>query len=188
MRIAVFLVMALAANAASTAEPSSWAPAGEESALPGTNGIDSTLLRLVLEGSELHPSLVTRQLDAEPVRHVPRSVLRSNPQQSTDAAFVKAIASSGSQGKLGTQGIRSALYALYRGDRDLGLYGLEAETEADAERMEEALRKIWAHNVSIERARIHRGGLAVVVVWTDGVPAEIWKEANSVVRERLAAP
>lgn len=186
MRIAVFLVIALAANAASTTELSTLAPDGEESALSGANGIDSTLLRVVLEGNELHPSLVTRQLDAEPVRHVPRSVLRSNPQHSTDAAFVKAIASSGSQGKLGTQGIRSALYAAYHGDKDVGFYGLEAETEADADRMEDALRRIWAHNVSIERARIHRGGLAVVVVWTDGVPAEIWKEANSVVRERLA--
>lgn len=117
----------------------------------------SGLSPLVLEGRELHPSLVTRQLDDDPIRPVPRSVLRGNPQHSTDAEFVQAIASSGSQGKLGREGIRSALYALYLGDGEVGFYGLEAASAADANRLEDALREIWSHNMSIDHARVHRG-------------------------------
>jgi hypothetical protein len=142
---------------------------------------------LLLDGGDLHPSLVTSQLDDRARRHVPRGVVRSNPQHSTDAAFVNAIARSGSQGRLSPDGIGSALYALYRGDKDVGFYGLEAETAADADRIEQALRQAWAHNVSIERARVHRGGRALVVVWTDGVAADTWEAVNAIVVERLAA-
>lgn len=148
----------------------------------------SGLSPLVLEGRELHPSLTTRQLDDRPIRHVPRSVLRRNPQHSSDAEFVKAIAKSGSQGNLGGEGIRSALYALYVGDREVGLYGLEAASAADADRLEDALREIWSHNVSIDRARVHRGGLVLVVVWTDGVSPEVWEAVNAAVVQRLIAP
>lgn len=149
-----------------------------------TNGLSP----LVLEGRELHPSLTTRKLDDHPIRHVPRSVLRENPQHSTDAEFVRAIASSGSQGKLSGEGIRSALYALYVGEAEVGFYGLEAASAADADRLEDALREIWSHNVSIDRARVHRGGSVLVVVWTDGVSPEIWKAVNAGVAQRLPAP
>ena len=144
----------------------------------------SGLSPLMLEGHELHPSLRTRQLD-EPLRHVPRDVLRANPQHSTDPDFVRAIAGGGSQGRLDRDGIRSALYALYLGERDLGFYGLEAESLAEADRWEGQLRKIWSHNVHLDRARVHRGGLVLVVVWTDGVSPEAWEAANALVVERL---
>jgi hypothetical protein len=144
------------------------------------------LSKLDIEGRELHPSLMTRRLGDKPIRHVPRGVLRGNPQLSTDPEFIQAIASSGSQGKLGGEGIRSALYALYLGDREVGFYGLEAASAEDADRLEDALREIWSHNVSIERARVHRGGLVLVVVWTDGVSPEIWEAVNAGVVERLA--
>jgi uncharacterized protein (TIGR03067 family) len=68
---------------------------------------------LVLEGHELHASLKMRQID-DSVRHVPRALIPENPHVSTDAAFVAVIARNGSQGSLGREGIRSALYALYR--------------------------------------------------------------------------
>jgi hypothetical protein len=148
----------------------------------------SGLSPLVLDGRDLHPSLVTRQLDGGPIRHVPRTVLRRNPQHSADAEFIKAIASSGSQGTLGAEGIRSALYALYLGESEVGFYGFEASSAADAQRLEDALREIWSHNVNIDRARVHRGGLVLVVVWTDGVSPEHWEAVNRGVVERLPAP
>src|SRR5688572_32161173 len=73
----------------------------------------SGLGSLVLEGHELHASLKTRQID-DSVRHVPRALIPENPHVATDAAFVAVIARNGSQGSLGREGIRSALYALYR--------------------------------------------------------------------------
>lgn len=173
MRFALFLLIVFAADSAIAAEPS--------------NLVATGLRPLVLEGQELHPSLVTRRLDDKLIRHVPRSVLRGNPQHSTDAEFVKAIAYSGSQGKLGVEGIRSALYALYLGESEVGFYGLEAASAADADRLEDALRGIWSQNVSIDRARVHRVGLVLVVVWTDGVSPETWEAVNAGVVERLIA-
>lgn len=174
MRLALLLLLALATDSAFAAEPPR----------PAANG----LAPLALEGRELHPSLMTRRLDDKPIRHVSRSVLQGNPQHSADPEFVKAIARSGSQGNLDEKGIRSALYALYLGEKELGFYGLEAASAADANRLEEALRKIWARNESIDRARVHRGGLVLVVVWTDGVSPEVWKAVNTAVRDRLIAP
>ena len=144
------------------------------------SGLDS----LFLQGPDLHASLKTRQLDA--VRHVPRAVVPANPHHSTDADFVEAIARSGSQGSLGREGIRSALYALYLGETELGFYGLEATSEEVAKQREEAVRRIWSHNVSIGRAQIHRQGLVIVVVWNDGVSPECWKAVNAKVAEQLA--
>ena len=147
----------------------------------------SGLGSLVLEGHELHASLKTRQID-DSVRHVPRALIPGNPHVSTDAAFVAVIARNGSQGSLGREGIRSALYALYREKNELGFYGLEAVSAADADRWEEALRKIWAHNVRLGIAQVHRKGLVLVVVWTDGVSPECWKAVNASIVERLSAP
>jgi len=147
----------------------------------------SGLGSLVLEGHELHTSLKTRQID-DSVRHVPRALIPENPHLSTDAAFVAVIARNGSQGSLGREGIRSALYALYREKNELGFYGLEAVSAADADRWEEALRKTWAHNVRLGIAQVHRKGLVLVVVWTDGVSPECWKAVNASIVERLSAP
>ena len=102
--------------------------------------------------------------------------------------FVAAIARNGSQGSLGREGIRSALYALYGEKNELGFYGLEAVSAADADRWEEALRKIWAHNGRMGIAQVHRKGPVLVVVWTDGVSPECWEAVNARVVERLAAP
>jgi hypothetical protein len=147
----------------------------------------SGLGSLVLEGHELHASLKTRQID-DSVRHVPRALIPENPHVSTDAAFVAVIARNGSQGSLGREGIRAALYALYRERNELGFYGLEAVSAAEADRWEEALRKIWAHNVRLGIAQVHRQGLVLVVVWTDGVSPECWKAVNASIVERLSAP
>ena len=118
---------------------------------------------------------------------MPRALIPENPHVSTDAAFVAIIARNGSQGSLGREGIRSALYALYREKNELGFYGLEAVSAADADRWEEALRKIWAHNVRLGIAQVHRKGLVLVVVWTDGVSPECWEAVNTRVVERLTA-
>ena len=147
----------------------------------------SGLGSLVLEGHELHASLKTRQMD-DSVRHVPRDLIPENPHVSTDAAFVAVIARNGSQGSLGREGIRSALYALYREKNELGFYGLEAVSAADADRWEKAIREIWANNGRLNRARVHRKGLVLVVVWTDGVSPECWEAVNASIVERLSAP
>ena len=148
------------------------------------SGLDS----LVLEGHELHASLKTRQLDDSDRRHVPRALLPGNPHVSTNAAFVAAIATCASQGSLGREGVRSALYALYLGKKELGFYGLEAESAADANRLEDIIRKVWSNNARIGRAQVHRKGLVLVVVWTDGVSPECWEAVNAKVTERLVAP
>jgi len=146
----------------------------------------SGLGSLVLEGHELHASLKTRQMD-DSVRHVPRALIPENPHVSTDAAFVAVIARNGSQGSLGREGIRSALYALYLGKKELGFYGLEAESAADANRLEDTIRKVWLNNERMGRAQVHRKGLVLVVVWTDGVSPECWEAVNARVVERLTA-
>ena len=144
------------------------------------------LERLVLDGEELHTSLETLDLGDVERLHVPRTVLRSNPQLSTDPDFVRSITGGGSQGRLRDEPVRSALYALYQGENELGFYGLETETVEDADRLEPVLREIWARNASLDRARVHRDGRTLLVVWTDGVSAESWQSVNAVVTERLS--
>lgn len=143
------------------------------------------LNQLLIEGPELHASPETRSLTESPPRHVPAGLIQWNPQLSADAAFIRAIAASGSQGQLGPEGIAAALYAIYAVEKELGFYGLEASSLADADRLETALRGIWAHNASLDRAQVHRAGKALVVVWTDGVPPEVWRAVNVGVSERL---
>jgi hypothetical protein len=148
----------------------------------------SALGPLVVDGQELHASLVTRKLEDTSRLHVARAVLRDNPYLSTDAEFVDAIAHGASQGRLGGEGIRAALYALYFGESELGLYGLEVASTADADRLEGALRGIWAYNESLGRARVHREGKVLVVLWNDGVSPSCWEAVNAGVVERLTAP
>ena len=158
---------------------------GEPSAtLPAERGLAS----LVFEGHELHASLRTRQPD-DPHRHLPPGLPPGNPHLSTDAAFVEAIAHNASQGLLGGEGILSVLYALYvgGGERELGFYGVEAESVAEANRREDVMREILANNVRIDRMRVHRAGLVLLVVWHDGVSPECWSSVNARVVERLNA-
>ena len=114
-------------------------------------------------------------------------MLRDNPQLSTDAEFVETIARAASQGRLGGAGVRAALYAFYLGESNLGFYGLEAASTADADRFEGALRGIWAYNERPGRARVHREDKALVVVWHDGVSTSCWEAVNTRIVERLAA-
>lgn len=149
----------------------------------------SALGPLVVDGEELHASLVTRKLEDTSRLHVARAVLRRNPLLSTDAEFVEAISRGASQGRLGGEGIRTTLYALYRdgSQTDLGLYGQEAATTEDADRLERALRGIWAHNDRLGLARVHRGGKVLLVVWHDGVSPACWEAVNAGIAERLGA-
>ena len=107
---------------------------------------------------------------------------------SADPEFVEAVGRGSSQGRLDGKGVRLALYALYGAERDLGFYGLEAASQADVDRLEDALRGVWAHNVGLDRARVHRGNLALVVVWHDGVSLDCWEAVNSGIAQRLVDP
>lgn len=144
----------------------------------------SGLRPLVLDGPELHSSLVPKQLDG--ANHGVPPGVRYNPHFSTDDEVVESIARCASQGQLGGHGIRAALYALYQDERELGFYGLEAASTADADRLEGILRETWAHNVSLDIARVHRGGQVLVVVWHDGVSAACWQAVNAGLAKRLA--
>ena len=148
----------------------------------------SALSPLVVDGQELHASLVTLKLDDASRLHVPRAVLRGNPYVSTDAEFVDAVAHGASQGRLGGEGIRAALYAHYLGESEIGFYGLEAASTTDADRLEGAVRGIWAHNERLGRARVHRDGTVLVVVWHHGVSPSCWEAVNAGIVERLTAP
>ena len=154
------------------------------------NAAEGALSSLVLEGHELHASLRTHQLDSIQQLHLPPGVvLPGNPHLSADAEFVEAISRSGSQGRLGKEGIRSALYARYAaGENELGIYALEAETDADADKRENAVRKIWAYNARRDLARVHRKDLILVIVWHTRVSPECWEAVNARLVDRLNAP
>ena len=148
----------------------------------------SGLSPLVLDGQELHASLVTRKLK-DVAKHDLAPVVRDNPYLSTDTEFVDVLARIASQGRLaGGEGVRAALYARYRGENDVGLYGLEATSPADADRIEGVLRAIWAHNERLGIARVHREGRVLVVVWCYGKSPSCWEAVNARVVERLTAP
>ena len=146
----------------------------------GTRGLEA----LVLEGPDLHESLVTLDLGDLPL-HVPHAVLHSNPQLSIVPDFVDAVSRSSSQGQLDSEGIRAALYAVYRGETEVGLYGLEAMSATEADRREQLIRNIWVKNVSLDRARIHRGGNTIIVVWCARLTPSCWEAVNAVIAERL---
>lgn len=146
----------------------------------------SPLRPLVLDGPELHASLVTRPLDAAAILLL-AAVLRDNPYLSTDAEFVDVLARIASQDRADGEGVRAALYALYLGETQLGIYGLEAASTADADRLEGVLRGIWAHNEGLGRTRVYREGKVLVVVWHDGVSSSCWEAATARVGERLTA-
>jgi hypothetical protein len=146
----------------------------------------SPLGPLVVDGHELHASLVTRKLeDAAILRVAP--VLRDNPYLSTETEFVDVVARIASQDRFNGKGVRAALYAIYLGESEVGLYGLEAASPTDADRLEGVLRRIWAHNERLGRARVHRKGEVLVVVWHNGVSRSCWEAVNAAVVERMPA-
>ncbi len=145
----------------------------------------SRLRSLAVDGPELHPALMRKQLDG--AKHgVPQGV-RENPYVSTDVEVVESIARHASQGQFDGDGISAALYALYQFEREVGFYALEADSTDDADRLEGRLRGIWAHNVGLGIARVHRGGRILLVVWNDGVSPACWQAVNDGLVERLTA-
>lgn len=145
----------------------------------------SQLEALILDGKQLHNTLRNRPMD-DTVRHLPAGMtMPSNPYVSTDAEFVRAIAGASSQGRLRENGIRAVLYSLYIDEKELGFYGLEAMTLQDANQREAQLREVWSVNASFNRARVHREGVVVLVIWTDGVSEDCWKAVNETVSDRL---
>jgi len=144
-----------------------------------TRGLES----FALEADDLHASLAPRAL--ERANHgVPEGVSES-PHLATDAEGVESIARFASQGRLGGEDLRSALFALYDEEGELGVYGLETATPEGADRLEIELRGIWNTNVDLERARVHRGGRVLLVVWNDHVSRECWRAVNEELAERL---
>jgi hypothetical protein len=148
----------------------------------------SALEPLLMDGKELHASLTTQKLTDAAMLQSPREGLRDIPYVSTDARFVAGIARNSSQGRLGPEGIRAALFAQYLGESWLGFYGLEAASTADADRREVSLREIWAYGEGLGRARVHRKGNVLLVVWHGGVSPEVWEAVNARLAERLTAP
>ena len=150
------------------------------------NGLDP----IVLDGHELHASLKTAPLDVVAGSPVTLAVL-DNPHLSTDTWFVEDIARRSSQGgvlgvTLDGEGIRAALLAVYIGEgRQLGIYGLEAVSTSDADRIEGVLRRVWSHNEGLDLARIHRRGEVLVVVWAPGSSPSYWHAVNADVARRL---
>ena len=148
------------------------------------SGLDS----LAVEGRELHASLRTPRLDSNWER-TSGVVPPKNPHLSSDDEFVRVMARCSSLGRLGREGIRSALYARHvAGEKELMIYGLEAESVAAADQREEAVRAIWAYNVRGGRVRVHRKGLVLVVVWHSGVSSECWEAVNASIADRLGDP
>jgi hypothetical protein len=154
------------------------------------SGCEQSGLRpLVLDGPELQASLVTRRLE-DAAKHQLAPVLRDNPYLSTDVEFVDVVARYASQGRLrGGEGVRAALYALYRGEGEgqVGLYGLEAASPADADRLEGVVRAVNAFNVRLGLARVYRKGNVLVVAWHCGVSPSCWEAVNAEVVKRLSA-
>lgn len=140
---------------------------------------------LLAQGHEIHHTL-----QSEPVNELlPGMSLKTNPQWSTDQAFIEVIARRGSQGRLTGVGMQEALFAQYSdGDSEFGLYGLAAENESVAVQREQALREIWAHNHSLDRTHIHRQGVMLLVVWVrtgETLPA-VWDAVKAWAARRLS--
>jgi len=127
----------------------------------------SRLRSIALSGPELYKHLKTHPLTT--IRHLPRNInLQRNPSVSLESDFLTAVAGSSSQGRLKPDGMHAALYGFYQeGEVDLGIYGLETKSPAAADRREKEIREIWAHNAEIDRVRIHRRGMILVVIWHD---------------------
>jgi len=153
----------------------------------GTAHAESELRRLVVDGQELHSSLITWTVDSAAALGSTLA-FRENPRLSADPEFVEVIARGSSQGRLDREGIREALYALYVGEGQVGVYGLRAASLADADCREGQLRGIWAHSASVGRSRVHREGTILVVVWHHGVSPECWEAVNTEVVKRLNTP
>lgn len=155
-----------------------------------TTPAPSTLGSILLEGYELHPSLRTEQPESIP--ELPTGmVLPNNPHLSKDQDFIEATARGASHGRLDGSGMRAALYARYATDKSaIGFYGLEAESAAEADEREKALRKIWAHNASLGRAIVRRrdSTLVVVWIWTKDPLPEYWAAVKDIVDKRLSTP
>ncbi|MEL6109362.1 MAG: hypothetical protein AAFU85_25425 [Planctomycetota bacterium] len=149
--------------------------------------IDSPLKTLLFDAEALHESL--EATDPETTREVPSGISwTTNPSLSMDRPFIEGVARGGSQGNLDGTGMRAALYARYQsGTKEIGFYGLEAESTAVADKREKAIREIWAHNESLDRTHVYRKGnvLLVVWLWTDEELPECWEATKRIVQKRF---
>lgn len=142
---------------------------------------------MAMKGPELHVSLHAHKLDGS-IRHFPAGLrLPKNPYVTLQPEYVHAIARSSSQERLNEDGVRAVLYGIYAAEHDLGLYGVEVESIEEADRRETLLREIWVKNVRLDRARVYRKGLFLIVVWNDGVSPECWQSVNESVGKRMKA-
>ncbi len=154
---------------------------------PNQHAESFSLESLLLDGHELHITLQTQNIDQ--IRGIPSGmVLLENPHRSTDTAFVNATARGGSQGRLDGMGMEAALYARYTdGKSEIGFYGLTAESDEVADKREQAIRDIWAHNNRLDRTHVYRKGQVLLVVWIwtkDELPAS-WSVVQTKVKERM---
>lgn len=148
---------------------------------------ESALELMVMERPELHVSLHAHKLDGS-IRHLPAGLRPpKNPYVTTQPEYVHAIARSSSQGRFNENGVRAVLYGIYAAENDLGLYGVEVESIKEADRRETLLREIWVKNVRLDRARVYRKGLFLIVVWNDGVSPECWRSLNESFGKRMKA-
>jgi len=147
--------------------------------------IVGNLALVFMQGKDLHPSLKTGDPSTGEVRDLSGPEIKYNPQLDSDPAFVEVVARSSTHGKHPARGLSSALYARYLGESEIGFYGLEASSKADADWWETTTRAIWAKNAGLGRARVHRAGLIVLVVWNDGTSEDIWEAVNGVVVQRM---
>ena len=70
----------------------------------------------------------------------------------------------------------------------IGVYGLEAASTEDADRREQLAREVWAVNASVDRARVHRGGNVIAVVWCAELTPACWEDVNAAIAARLGSP
>lgn len=131
-------------------------------------------------------SIKAHSLDS--IRHLPQGMkIPSNPYYASDSVFVNAIGGASSQGQLDGVGVSAAFYGLYEADEiDFGIYGLQASSELTADDREEKLHQIWGKNISLDRARVHRDKLVLILVWHDGIQPELWDSVNAKIDTRLS--
>ena len=142
------------------------------------------LERFAVCGDALYPGLETPALPFLSRPDCPAGVER-NPEFGREDAFVTSVGRRASQGRQNGEGVDAALYALYREQADVVLYGLEAADDSVAERLEAQLHEIWDYGVGLGRVRLYRSGRVLLVLWHGGVSPACWESLDAELRARL---